>query len=365
MGSEETEQPPAPASERLATDYERRAPVATLVAIGAVASVLGIALALLIDWFPTAATTQAQSIDTLYDVLLIASVPIFVLVMVVVLYCVWRFRMRPGEEEKDGPPIHGNTRLEVIWTLIPALLMLGLSTYAYVVLKDIEEAPAAGQELNVRVVGEQFTWTFFYEGPGDEEVASPQLHLPVDRSVRFTIQTKDVLHSFWVPEFRMKLDTVPGIDTSYRVTPNREGTYAVVCAELCGIGHATMRQTVRVMPAEEFEAWLQERAEGADSAQGAGGEQRAEEVDGAAVFAAAGCGGCHVLADAGANGDTGPDLDEVLPDRDRDHILQSIVEPNAEITPGYSPGIMPPNYDDTLTEQELQALTDYLHEVTR
>src|SRR3954471_13208243 len=253
MGSEERTEPSPPASETLRV-AERTAPIGPLIGIAVVASALGIALGLLIDWFPTAASTQADQIDTFYDVLIIASVPMFVLVTSVVLYCAYRFRMRPGEEDMDGPPIHGNTRLEVIWTIIPAVLMLSLCTYAFVTLHDAEEAPAAAaQELKVRVVGEQFTWTFFYRGPnGGKEVASPQLYLPVDRSVRFTVQTKDVLHDFWVPAFRWKIDAVPGINTYYRVTPNRVGNYPVVCAELCGLGHAVMRQTAHVLPGAGF-----------------------------------------------------------------------------------------------------------------
>src|SRR3954454_1362536 len=164
MGSEERTEPSPPASETLRV-AERTAPIGPLIGIAVVASALGIALGLLIDWFPTAASTQADKIDTFYDVLIIASVPMFVLVTAVVLYCVYRFRMRPGEEQMDGPPIHGNTRLEVIWTVIPAILMLSLCTYAYVTLHDAEAAPAAAQkELKVRVVGEQFTWTFYYPG---------------------------------------------------------------------------------------------------------------------------------------------------------------------------------------------------------
>src|SRR5919199_5006295 len=105
---------------------EARAHVARLVGIGLIASALGVALALLIDWFPTSASTQAGPVDTLWDVLLIVSVPIFVLVVTVVLYSVYRWRMRPGEELADGPPIHGNTRLEVIWTAVPAILLVAL-----------------------------------------------------------------------------------------------------------------------------------------------------------------------------------------------------------------------------------------------
>ena len=112
--------------------------VPALIAIGVIASLLGIALGILIDWFPTAASEEAGPIDTLWDVLVIVSVPVFVLVTTVVLYSVWRFRMQPGEEQLDGPPTHGNTRLEIIWTAIPAILLVGLCTYAYIVLDDIE-----------------------------------------------------------------------------------------------------------------------------------------------------------------------------------------------------------------------------------
>src|SRR5918998_1459271 len=131
---------PEVASEKLRVS-DHRAPVLPLIVLGLVASALGIALGLAIDWFPTAASTQVDQVDTVYDVLIIASVPMFVLVTSVVLYCVYRFRMRPGEEDMDGPPIHGNTRLEVIWTTLPALLLIGLCTYAWIVLVDIEKAP--------------------------------------------------------------------------------------------------------------------------------------------------------------------------------------------------------------------------------
>src|ERR687896_1916868 len=145
---------------------ESRAQLRQMLAIGGIASALGIALALLIDWFPVPASEQAGPIDTLWDVLLIASVPIFVLMQTIVLYSAWRFRMRPGEELKDGPPIHGNTRLEAIWSAIPAILLVGLCTYAYIVLQEIEKGDASPNQLDVRVVGEQFTWTFFYPGEG-------------------------------------------------------------------------------------------------------------------------------------------------------------------------------------------------------
>src|ERR671915_1651506 len=124
------------------TSRESRTQLRQMLAIGGIASALGIVLALLIDWFPVPASTQAGPIDTLWDVLLIASVPIFVLVETIVLYCAIKFRMRPGEELKDGPPIHGNTKLEIIWTAIPAILLVCLCSYAYIVLTNVEEADA-------------------------------------------------------------------------------------------------------------------------------------------------------------------------------------------------------------------------------
>lgn len=241
---------PSPSNEPTRREY------AWLIAIGLVASAAGIALGLLIDWFPVQASREADTVDTVWDVLIIASVPFFVLVTVVVLYSVMRFRMKPGEEEKDGPPIHGSTKIEVIWTTIPALVLLGLCTYAWTSLRDIEKAGAAGTELEVRVVGEQFAWSFNYRAPNGKQVTATRLVLPKDKRVRFTVQSKDVIHDFWVPEFRMKIDAVPGISTYYRITPIRLGTYPVVCAELCGLGHSAMRANVRVVEQQEFDRWL-------------------------------------------------------------------------------------------------------------
>jgi cytochrome c oxidase subunit II len=351
-------------SEEITATEESRSHFRQLLAIGAIASVLGVTLGLLIDWFPTQASEQAETVDTVWDVLIIASVPVFVLVMTVVLYCVWRYRMKPGEELKDGPPIHGNTRLEIVWTAIPAILLVGLCSYSYVALTDIEEAKA--DSLEVRVVGEQFTWTFHYKGPGGKDVASPQLYVPRGRPVKFTVQSRDVIHDFWVPAFRMKIDAVPGIDTHLRITPKTNGEYPVVCAELCGLGHAVMRQTAHVVDRAEFDRWLQERAAGAEG--GGGGEETGgggAAPDGKAVFNESCCGGCHKLADAGTTGGTGPDLDEGLKGKDQAFIRESIVDPSADVTEGFSDGIMPPNFGDTLQPAELDALVKYLAEVTK
>ena len=234
-----------------------------MLIIGVIASAIGVAVALSINWFPVQASTQSKKIDDLYDVLLVASVPVFVLVEVVVLYSVWKFRMKPGEELKDGPPIHGNTGLEVIWTAIPALLLFGLCTYAYVVLRDIEKKPK--HEMIVQVTGQQFAWSFGYKPAGGQQVTSNELYLPEGQPVEFRIKALDVIHDFWVPAFRLKSDAVPGITTKYRVTPSRAGEYAVVCAELCGLGHSTMRSTVHVLSRAKFDTWMAQQQSKAQS----------------------------------------------------------------------------------------------------
>jgi cytochrome c oxidase subunit 2 len=337
-----------------------RAHVRQMLAIGAVASALGIAVALLIDWFPVQASEQGKKIDTLWDVLLIASVPIFVLVETVVLYSAVKFRMRPGDELKDGPPIHGNTRLEIIWTAIPAMLLVGLCTYAYVVLTDIEKAQA--NSMNVRVVGEQFTWTFYYQGSDGKEVSSRQLYLPERTPVYFTVQSKDVIHDFFVPAFRLKIDAVPGIDTHLRVTTmGAPGDYPIICAELCGLGHATMRQTAHVMSKSDFDAQLQKLKAPAAPAGGGGGA-----ADGKTLFTQTAkptaCATCHTLADAGATGTVGPNLDEAVPKLSAAFIKQSIEDPNAKITEGFQANIMP-QFGDTLSPEQVDALVKYLKEV--
>ena len=342
--------------------------IVQMVAVGLIASAVGIAIGLAIDWFPVQASTQAEKIDTLWDVLIIASVPFFVLVTVVVLFSVKEFRMRPGQEHLDGPPIHGNTRLEIIWTTIPAIILVGLCSYAYIVLHDIEKAPAkASDTMVVTVTGEQFTWTFQYAGAGGKKLKTNQLYVPEGKSIKFLVKSKDVIHDFWVPAWRMKIDAVPGITTSYRVTPTRLGAFPVVCAELCGLGHAFMRQTAHVLSQDKFDAWMQKVSNPAGAA---GGTGQAAAVDAKALFnkgnaaGATACGSCHTLADAGATGQIGPVLDKVLVGKDPAFIKESIENPQAEIAKGFGGGIMPANYKDTLSPAEIDALVAYLSKVT-
>ncbi len=227
--------------------------VAALIAIA-----IGVVLSYTIHWFPVQASTQAHNTDRLYHVLVDTSIPIFVLVVTVILYCVWQFHMKPGEELKDGPPIHGNTRLEVFWTAMPAILILGLVSYSFVILNDNEKKPSGVPEIQIGVTGQQFYWSYQYPPSvtGGKPLNSYQLYIPEGDTVYFNMRSKDVIHAFWIPAFRLQEDVVPGIVTHWRATPDRVGNYAVVCNLLCGLGHSLMRSTAHVVPEAQFKAWI-------------------------------------------------------------------------------------------------------------
>jgi cytochrome c oxidase subunit II len=341
-----------------------------MLTIGAVAAVIGVALALVIDWFPTRASGSAGEIDTLYDVLLIVSVPIFVLVMTVAIYSVVKFRARPGDT-RDGAPIHGNTRLEIVWVAIPFILVTGLAIYGWVVLNDIEAKEP--NTLRVNVTGRQFTWSFSY--PDNGRVQSARLVLPVNRPVEFHINTKDVIHSFWVPQFRLKSDAVPGLTTRIRVTPDRVGNYEVVCAELCGLGHAAMRNAVQVVPASRFRSWLASRQKAAGGGAPGGGGGGGGAAAGKDLFTANGCGACHTLSDAGTNGNVGPKLDDLAAAAKRfgkqrkesaeEYVHESIVDPRAFTVPGFPGNVMPTTFGRQLSDAQIDTLVKYLLSVSR
>jgi cytochrome c oxidase subunit 2 len=383
-----------------------RRPLVQMLVMGGIATVIGIVIALLIPWFPTTASKQAGNTKTLFDVLLIVSVPIAVLVITVVLYSVWKFHMKPGEELKDGPPIHGNTRLEVVWTAVPAVLIISLVTYAYAVLHSNEAVKANAMVVNV--TERQFAFEFSYPRPGGQTIVSPVLYMAKDQPVVFKLRSLDVIHSFFVPNFSEKIDAVPGITTTLRVTATRMGTYPVECTELCGAGHALMRSAVHVVTPTALQAWLQaqpnnapppvgippanaaepgEPGAGASAASGAAssgssastgsssssGSLSAAAAAGKAVFTgSAGCGTCHTLAAAGTTGTVGPNLGMTeVPDSKKrglpldQFIHESIVKPNAYISPGFQPGIMPQTFAQTLTPTQIQELVAFISGATK
>jgi cytochrome c oxidase subunit 2 len=228
--------------------------IVQLVAIMVVIAAATTLVAVLFQWLPTSASKEFDRIQDIFWLVTIISIAIFALVTAVVLYSVWRWRV-PDDDDEDGPPIHGNTMIEIVWTAVPAVLVLIIGIVSAVVLARNGEAGT--RPLQVEAVGQQFAWRFVY--PEHDGATSGELVLPVGKQAQFTMRSVDVIHSFWVPEFGQKMDAVPGIETKILVTPTRTGEFAVICAELCGLGHATMRAKARVVSEAEFEQWIAER----------------------------------------------------------------------------------------------------------
>jgi cytochrome c oxidase subunit II len=209
-----------------------------------------VAAAVLIDWVPAGVTAQADRVDTLFLFVGIASIVIFTLVTVVVVYCALRFRVSP-DDDRDGPPIHGNTKLEIVWTIVPAVLLAIMAVWAYLVLSDNEAL--ASDRLTIDVTAQQFAWEFTNPEAG---IASGDMRVPAGRQVELEMRSKDVIHDFYVPEVQVKEDVVPGITTRLIFDPEQPGTYQVMCAELCGVGHGVMRARLIVMEPGDYEAWV-------------------------------------------------------------------------------------------------------------
>lgn len=228
--------------------------IVQLVAIGVVIGVAVALVAVLFQWLPESASEEFDRIQDIYWFATWMSVVIFAIVAAVVVYSVWKWRV-PPDDDAEGPPIHGHTGLEIAWTAVPAILVIALGIVSAVVLS--KNGDTKDDALQVRAIGQQFAWKFEYPELG--EFSTGELVLPVDQQAHFTMEAVDVIHSFWVPNLGQKMDAVPGIETTINVTPNRTGDFAVVCTELCGLGHATMRARARVVTQAEFDEWIEEQ----------------------------------------------------------------------------------------------------------
>jgi cytochrome c oxidase subunit II len=329
----------------------RRGVVLQVLFFGLVAAAITSAFALVPHWLPPAASEQAYRNYVVVWYVTIICVVIFAIVAAALAYSVLKFRRAP-DDDGDGPPVHGHTGLEIAWTAIPFLLVTSMAILSAVVLARNDAVGA--NPLHVKVTAQQFAWSFKY--PDQKNVTSNVLRVPEGRTVRLEFQALDVIHSFWVPEWSQKQDTVPGITTYLTVTPNKLGTFPIICTELCGLGHAVMRSTAIVLPPKAFDKWVTGLSKAA-SAGGAGA--------GKAVFEANGCGACHTLKAAGATGKIGPDLDTLVADAARAgkpldvFVRESIVNPDAYIEKGFAKGLMPKTFA-TLPKAQLDALVQFL-----
>ena len=264
--------------------------------------IAGVAMTLISLWYgqnhgllPTAASSDAGDVDQLFNFMMTIATGLFLLVEGVLVYSVIKFRRKKGDTT-DGPPIEGNVPLEIVWTAIPTVIVFILSIYSFeiynrmggldpmaagdpgpqlahiqhhsqLVALDPEQqnialglgvSPDSQQgdnPLEIKVNGIQYAWIFTYPETG---VVSGEIHVPVNRPVALNMTGGDVIHAFWLPEFRIKQDVIPGRETNLVFTPNKIGQYPVVCAELCGAYHGGMKTQLYVQSEEDYQKWIQE-----------------------------------------------------------------------------------------------------------
>ena len=232
----------------------RRGSIVALLGIGVIAGGVATAVALVPTWLPPDASREAGRIDFVFWFVIAICIGIFAIVVAVLVYAVIRFRAQEDDHE-DGPPIHGHTGLEIGWTAIPFVLVTAIAIVSAIVLSRNDAE--AGNTLHVNVTAQQYAWTFAY--PDANNATGPVLRLPEGRSIELDMRSLDVIHAFFVPEFRTNEDLVPGLVTNVHITPTRVGTFPLICNELCGLGHSLMRTQAIVMKPSAFDSWLKQQ----------------------------------------------------------------------------------------------------------
>lgn len=297
---------------------------------------------------PQQASAQAVSIDWLFNIEFKIIAIIFALIVGFMVYSLVVFRRRKGDLE-DARHVEGSTPLEVAWTALPLGLVLGI---AYLGSSNLSQVVAPEpQALRVEVIGRQWAWSFVYP---DNGIVSDKLYLPLNRQTLLLLRSEDVIHSFWVPEFRVKQDALPGgadFVRPLRVTPTEAGTYTLRCAELCGLQHTTMVADVVVLSQAEFDAWVRSQTGVSDDPIVRGGKY-------AQQF---GCLSCHSVDGSPLVGPTWQSLyghevqlaDGSTVTADDDYITNSVLNPDAQIVATFPPGVMPKSFIDPVTKRSI------------
>ena len=306
-----------------------------------------------IQLFPESASLQANPIDKLFDLEFNIIAFLFSLIVVFLVYSIIFFRRKPGDTE-DADHIEGNTKLEITWTVLPLVTVLILS---YLGSQSLADTLRIGERpVPINAIGQQWSWRFEYPEAG---VTSTTLVMPVHKQSILKLSSTDVIHSFWVPEFRVKQDALPGGDEfvrDLRITPTKEGEFTVRCAELCGLEHTTMLAPVKVVSQEEFEEWL--------IAESDLPEDPVER--GELYFQQYGCVSCHTTDGTVSVGPTWKDVycsEVTLQDgtkviADETYILDSIIDPAKQIVQGF-PNTMPNNYGQQLTDAQIEDIIEF------
>jgi cytochrome c oxidase subunit 2 len=292
---------------------------------------------------PAAASLQADPIDWLFDLHVLMMAFLFSLITVILGYSLIVFRRKPGETG-DGAHIEGNTGLEIFWTVVPLVVVVWFGIIGADNLRQVRAVDP--NALEVRVIGFQWSWRFEYPGG----FSSSTLYLPANKQVLLKMESIDVLHSFWVPEFRVKQDLIPGRVTELRITPMLEGDYSLKCAEICGTSHAYMVSPVKVLSQAAYDAWAAEQL-ALYEAELKASEGKPDARRGERLYSELGCKACHSLNGAAGVGPTWQGLfgrenrpladGSVVALVNEEYLYESITAPNAKVAQGFNANAMP------------------------
>jgi cytochrome c oxidase subunit II len=300
------------------------------------------------------ASLASHDVDAVFIFILVIAGFFFILTQGLLIYFAVRYRRKKGEEVST-PYITGNHALEIIWIVIPSLLLVGIFAYGLqVFLKMRTPLPGATE---VQVTASQFQWSFKYP---DGRNSANELRLALGKPVKLIMTSRDVIHGFFIPDYRQKQDVLPGSYTYLWLLPKKVGTFDIYCSQYCGTGHSLMRGTLIVMPEAEYLSW----AQGEQKKLQTGTQSPADQ--GKSVFESAGCLGCH-STDGSAK--VGPTLKGIFGSKvqlsdgrtvpaDEEYLRESLVEPNAKVVKGFQP-IMP-TFKGTLKDEEIAALIAYM-----
>ena len=301
--------------------------------------------------FDVMAATAAADVDQAFWINFWISVVLGLSVLIPMFYFAWKYSENKVKDE-DIENVTHNTALEIAWTLIPTALLMVLFYYGYSSMKVLRTMPAESQSIVVNVVGKKWSWMHTYQANKNGFVhKSEVLYVPQNKNVilKMTAPLNDVIHSYYVPAFRMKEDVVPGRTTQQWFNATTLGEYDVECAEYCGARHAYMLTKIKVIPQAEYDAWFESNSKVGP------GEKEVAKSRGHEIYDENGCSGCHSI-----DTDTvlvGPGLKGIGSKHDDAYLKDAIVNPDKDVPEGFSPGIMPPF---ALPDADVAALVEYL-----
>lgn len=306
-------------------------------------------------WIPEVASNLAGKVDGV--LLTITLLSLFFFVLITVILVVFAIKYRRKRDDEETPYITGSEPLEIIWTVIPSILLIALFVYGFVVYKEMRTPPA--DSVDITVTGKQWLWTFdYYNG----KKTLNELYVEQNRPVRLVMMSDDVLHSFFVPGFRVKQDVLPGRYVQLWFTPTKIGTFDIFCAEYCGTGHSVMLGKVNVLSPEAYDIW-----ENGLPGEGGGAVASLPPAElGEKIYKEKGCNACHSIDGStlvgpsfkGVFGHTVELADGSKVDADENYLRQSILEPQSQVVKGFQPVM--PSFKGILSDDEVTAVIAYI-----